>query len=281
MMSTMETPILLTSMRRLNALLRGVLVLVLAGLASSVTAGPVLDRITERGELRVCVWPDYYSISYRDPRSGEWSGIDAELSAEFAKDLGVRLVRIDSSFPKFVDDLRQQRCDVAMFAVGITPERAKLVAFSRPYLRSGIYGITTLTNRRVRDWADIDKAGVVVAVQKGTFMEPVMRATLARATMVVVEPPRTREQELEAGRVDVFMTDYPYSRRLLERVDWARLVKPPEPFSPIDYAYAVTPDDPAWLLRVDAFVSRIRQDGRLAAAAGRAGLAEILVGRSR
>jgi len=129
----------------------------------------------------------------------------------------------------------------------------------------------------VRNWADIDQPGVKVAVQAGTFMEPVMLAALKQAQVVIIKPPLTREQELEAGRVDVFMTDYPYSRRLLDNADWARLVSPPQPFNPTAYAYAVRPGDDDWLREVDKFVAAIKRDGRLEAAAQRAGLQEIVV----
>ncbi len=71
------------------------------------------------------------------------------------------------------------------------------------------------------------------------------------------------------------MTDYPYSRRLLDNADWARLVSSPQPFHPIPYAYAVKPGDDAWLARLDAFVAAIKRDGRLAAAAKRSGLEQI------
>jgi len=117
---------------------------------------------------------------------------------------------------------------------------------------------------------------VQVAVQAGTFMEPVMAAALKQARLVVIKPPQTREQELEAGR-DVFMTDYPYSRRLLDNADWARLVSPSQPFHTLPYAYAVKPGDEAWLKRVDEFVAAIKRDGRLEAAAKRHGLGEIVV----
>jgi ABC-type amino acid transport substrate-binding protein len=108
-------------------------------------------------------------------------------------------------------------------------------------------------------------------------MEPVMRAALKQAELVVIKPPLTREQELEAGRVDVFMTDYPYSRRLLDNADWARLIEPPRPFHVLPYAYAVKPGDEAWLKRVDDFVAAIKRDGRLDAAARRHGLGGIVV----
>ena len=238
---------------------------------------PVLDRIRSQAILRVCIWPDYYGITYRSPRNGQLSGIDIELSTELSRWLGVPLEYIDSSFTKLIEDLHAERCDIAMFAVGITPQRQQALKFSQPYLRSDIYGVTTRSNRVVRQWSDIDQSGVRVGVQAGTFMEPVMAETLKQARSIVIAPPLTREQELEAGRIDVFMTDYPYSRRLLDNADWARLVAPPQPFHPIPYAYAVKPGDEDWLREVDRFVAQIKRDGRLEGAARRAGLAEILV----
>ena len=248
----------------------------LALLATPATAGAVLDRVQSSSNLRVCIWPDYYGVTYRNPRNQQLVGIDIDLSADFARELGVKLQYVESSFPKLIEDLVADRCDIAMHAVGVLPARAEKLKFSQPYLQSDIYGVTT-RSARLKTWDDIDKPGVQVAVQAGTFMEPVMAAALKQAKMVVIKPPVTREQELEAGRVDVFMTDYPYSRRLLDNADWARLIAPPKPFFVLPYAYAVKPGDEAWLKRVDDFVAAIKRDGRLEAAAKRNGLAEIVV----
>jgi cyclohexadienyl dehydratase len=250
-----------------------------AGLLASATvqAGPVLDRIKAAGTLKVCIWPDYYGITLRSPRTQQLSGLDIDLSAELAKDLGVKLAYVDSSFPKLIEDVTGDRCDIAMFGVGVLPARAQHLRFSQPYLQSDIYGVTTRSNRQLRTWDDIDQPGVQVAVQAGTFMEPVMASALKKAKMVIIRPPQTREQELEAGRVDVFMTDYPYSRRLLDNADWARLITPTKPVHLLPYAYAVKPGDDAWMAQVEAFVARIKKDGRLLAAAQRAGLAEIVL----
>ena len=240
-------------------------------------AGPVIDRVKASGTVRVCIWPDYYGVTFRNPRTQQLAGIDIELSAAFAQDLQAKLEYVDSSFVTLIDDVKSGRCDVAMFAVGLLPQRMEHLRFTRPYLRSDIYGVTTKANRVVRLWADIDKPGVLVGVQAGTFMEPVMAAALKLAKMVVVRPPVTRERELEAGRIDVFMTDYPYSRRLLDNADWAELVAPPAPFHVLPYAYAVKPDDDDWFAAVDGFVLRIQRDGRLDAAAKRNGLTPIVV----
>jgi ABC-type amino acid transport substrate-binding protein len=251
---------------------------VMAGVVVPAVAGanPVLERVRAAGTVRVCIWPDYYGISLRNPRTQQLVGLDIDLSTEFARDLGLKLQHVDSSFATLIADLEADRCDVAMFAVGMLPQRMERLRFSRPYLQSDIYAITTKGNRVVQRWEDIDKPGVAVAVQAGTFMEPVMAGALRQARLVRVSPPATRERELEAGRVDVFMTDYPYSRRLLDNADWATLIAPPQPFHVLPYAYAVKPGDAAWLAQVDEFVGRIQRDGRLEAAARRHGLAPIV-----
>ena len=268
------------SARRLRAALAatvlGALATLAAALPAQAQAGPVLDRVRAAGTVRVCVWPDYYGVSLRNPRTQQLVGIDIDLSQEFARDLKLQLQHVDSSFATLVADLKGDRCDVAMFAIAMLPQRMERLRFTRPYLQSDIYAITTKGNRVVQRWEDIDQPGAAVAVQAGTFMEPVMAGALRNARLVRVSPPATRERELEAGRVDVFMTDYPYSRRLLDNADWATLIAPPKPFHVLPYAYAVKPGDAAWLAQVDEFVARIQRDGRLEAAARRHGLLPIV-----
>ena len=236
--------------------------------APGATAGSGhLERIKASGTLRVCIWPDYYGISFRNPKNGELSGIDEVLSAQFARELGVKPVYVDTTFATFTDELLADRCDIAMFGVGITPSRAALVKFSQPYLRSDIYAVTTKTHPSIKNWDDIDKPGRVVAVQAGTFMEPVMKANLKQAELMSVKLPNTREREVQSGRADVFMTDYPYSRRVLDNSDWARVIPPDRQINLVSYAYAVAPGDDAWLARIDKFVADIKRDGRLMNAA--------------
>jgi cyclohexadienyl dehydratase len=261
---------------RLSPLLGAVLLGTALSWPADVAAGDVFNRLRARGVLRVCIWPDYYGITWRNPRTGQLTGLDIDLAAEFARELGLSVHHVDSSFAALIDNLVAERCDIAMHAVAVLPARAEKLAFTRPYLRSGIVAITTRSQRTVKTWDDIDRPGIRVAVQAGTFMEPVMAARLKAAQLVVIRPPQTREQELESGRVDVFMTDYPYGRRLLDQADWARLLTPAEPLHPLPYAYAVKPGDADWLQAADAFVERIRRDGRLAALAQRHGLAAIV-----
>ncbi|WP_294768769.1 ABC transporter substrate-binding protein [uncultured Rhodoferax sp.] len=245
-------------------------------IASAAMAGPVSERVLARRSVRVCIWPEYYGVTYRHPQTRQLSGIDIELSRELGKDLDATIEYVESSFPSLIQDLRSDRCDVAMFAVGMLPQRLAALKFTKPYLHSDIYAITTRSHALVRQWSDIDQPDIRVGVQTGTFMEPVMKTTLKKATLVSISPPATREQELESGRIDVFMTDFPYSRRLLDNADWARLVSPPGVFHVLPYAYAVKPGDDDWLKSMDDFVTRIKRDGRLLRAANLYGLGEIV-----
>ena len=73
-----------------------------------------------------------------------------------------------------------------------------------------------------------------------------MRQRLKHAGLVSIHLPQTRERELIAGRVDVFMTDYPYGRALIESTEWAALVAPPKPFYTLPSAHASKPGDVEW-----------------------------------
>jgi cyclohexadienyl dehydratase len=245
--------------------------------ASAQAQSGRLERVLAAGELRVCVWPDYYGISYRNPKTLSLSGIDIDMARELARDLGVRPRFVDSSFARLIDDVNHDRCDIAMFAIGITPQRVAQLRFTRPHLASDIYAITTKSNRRIKTWNDIDQPGVVVAVAQGTLHEPVMREKLKQATLLVTSTTQGREQEVEAGRADVFMTDYPFSRRMLETTDWARLVAPPETYHLTPYAYAMQHGDDVWHARVERFMLQARRNGLLQAAVKRHQLDPILV----
>lgn len=245
--------------------------------ASSFARIGVLEQIAASKTLRVCVWPDYFGISYRDPKTRQLTGIDIDMARALADALKVNLEFVDSSFALLIDDVTNNRCDIAMFAIGITAQRQKFLRFTKPHLASDIYAITTKTNRRIKSWDDIDTPGTVVAVAKGTLHEPVMREKLRQATLRVLDTPMAREQEVESGRADVFMTDYPFSQRMLRTADWARLVKPSTTYHVTPYGWAMRPGDDAWYGFVEQFIDHVRKSGELKQSAQRHGLLPIVL----
>lgn len=238
-----------------------------------------LQRIQASHTLRVCIWPDYYGVSFRNPKTQLLSGIDIDNAYDVAKALGAKPEFIDSSFATLIQDVTEDRCDIAMFGIGITPTRQEKLRFTQPHLVSDTYAITTKTNRRIQNWADIDKQGTVVAVAKGTVHETQMRAKLQWAELRVVDTPAAREQEVQSGRADVFITDYPFSRRMLDRNDWARLVSPTSTFHTTPYGWAMHPSDVHLHARVEEILAEMKRDGRLRTNAQRHGLEPIVVAK--
>jgi ABC-type amino acid transport substrate-binding protein len=239
-------------------------------LAAGVLATPAVSQqlqsrlfeVTKSKTLRVCQFPLYYSISFRDPKSGEIVGIDADLAKELAKELDAKLEIVESGFGTFIADLQANKCEIGMFGVGASLKRAQAVEFSKPYLVTNIYGVTR-KDSSVKSWADVDKPGVKAAVSLGSFIEPFMKSYLKNAEVVAVAPPNTREAELVARRVDIIMTDYPTAIKVTDEFDWAVTILPNEKLAITPYAYVVPQGDQIWLNFINLFVDTIKLDGRL------------------
>jgi ABC-type amino acid transport substrate-binding protein len=221
-----------------------------------------LFEVTKSKRLRVCQFPLYYSISYRDPKSGEIVGIDADLAKELAKELDAKLEIVETSFGTFIADLQANKCEIGMFGVGASLKRAQAVEFSKPYLVTNIYGVTR-KDSSIKSWADVDKPGIKAAVSLGSYIEPFMKSYLKNAEVVSVAPPDTREGELVARRVDIIMTDYPTAIKVTDEFDWAVTVLPNEKLAVTPYAYVVPQGDQIWLNYINLFVDTIKLDGRL------------------
>ncbi|BBB30807.1 ABC transporter substrate-binding protein [Neptunomonas japonica] len=236
-----------------------------------------LTKITAQKMIRVCIWPEYYNITYRNPKTLQLSGLDFDMANELGKDLGASVQFVNSSFSKVTEDIAHDRCDIAMFAIGITPHRKEKLRFSQPHLSSDIYAITSKSNPRLQNWHDIDQPSSVVAVSKGSLHEFFMKKSLKSAKLLILNQPFARELEVRSGRADVFMTDYPYSRRFLETDDWAKLISPPANYHRTSYAYAMKHGDDIWYERVESFMRDIKQDGRLMLSAKHHKLSSILL----
>ncbi len=225
----------------------------------------LLQTILENKTLKVCIWPEYYSISYVNPRTQKLTGIDVDLAKRLAQTLDVQPLFVSSSFATLIQDVTTHRCDIAMFAVGQTPAREKYLRFTSPHLMSDIYAIASKSNRRITTWDDIDQEGVVVAVAKGTYHVEVMQQSLQKAKLLIVDTLHAREQEVQAGRADVFMTDYPFGIQLLHETAWAKLIAPTVPFHKTYYGWALSKESDAnsFFQKVEQFMQTIKRDGTL------------------
>ncbi len=255
------------------------LVVGIAAFPLSASAHPAvskLEKITKSRKVRVCIWPEYYAISYKNPRTGELEGIDIDIARELSKELKAEIQWVETTFATFIADLQTDKCDIGMFGLGATLSRAQAIEFSEPYLVTSIFGVTKKDHPKIKRWEDMDQGGIVVAVQLGSYVEGFMKDSLKHARVLSVQPPATREQEVAAGRADILMTDYPIAKKLEALHAWAKIISPATPLAVTPYAYAVAPGDQIWLNWINLFVQTIKRDGRLLKYAKKHGLEPIV-----
>ena len=201
-----------------------------------------LYEVTKSKKLRVCQFPLYYSISFRNPKTGEIEGIDADLAKELAKELDAKLEIVETSFGTFIADLQAGKCEIGMFGVGATLKRAQAVEFSKPYLITNIY-VVTRKDSKIKKWEDLDQKGVKTAASLGSYIDVYMKDYLKNAEVISIAPPNTREAELVAGRVDAILTDFPTAIKVTDEFDWATYILPAEKLAVTPYSYVVPPGD--------------------------------------
>ncbi|WP_020498561.1 transporter substrate-binding domain-containing protein [Sciscionella marina] len=230
--------------------------------ANAAGAKSALNRVGERGELRVCSTGDYLPFTKRDPETGRWSGMDIELAGDMAHRLGVRLRLVPSTWKDLTADVRSGKCDLAMGGVSITLERAKEAFFSDPYLRDGKTPITRCPDvDKYGTLAQIDRPGVRVVVNPGGTNESFAREHLEKATIVPHADNNTIFDEILAGRADLMITDATETRWQNKQHPQLCPVHPETPFSFSEKAYLTPRGDVVFQEWVNQWLHLMRGDG--------------------
>lgn len=76
---------------------------------------------------------------------GTYVGNDIDLTTALAHDLGVQISYVEMPFANLINAVAEGQVDMAVAGIAITPERARLVAFSEP---TGLQRISTVADRK-------------------------------------------------------------------------------------------------------------------------------------
>ena len=87
-------------------------------------------------QLVVATNAEFAPWEYKE--GNQYFGIDMEIAALFAAELGMELVIEDMDFDNVVASVGKQNIDIAMSGITITAERAEVVNFSNPYYTEAI-----------------------------------------------------------------------------------------------------------------------------------------------
>lgn len=107
----------------------------------------------------------------------DYYGIDMEIAALFAEELGQELVIQNMDFDAVCLSVGQHKCDIAMAGLTINEEREEMVTFTDPYYQASQRLIVPSTDTSFDDCADADavaaklgelKSSDSIGVQQGT-----------------------------------------------------------------------------------------------------------------
>jgi len=142
----------------------------------------VVAELAPGGRLRAAINFGNSVLAQPDPAGGAPRGVSAELARELARRLGVAIdyVTFDAA-GKVFDALKAGAWDIAFLAVD--PVRAAGIAFTAPYVViEGTYVVPA--DSPLRAIEDVDRAGVRVAVARGSAYDLYLTRTLKHATLI-------------------------------------------------------------------------------------------------
>ena len=76
-----------------------------------------LEEIIERGTIRIGTTGDYKPMSYLNQKTGEYEGIDAELSKIIAESLGVKIEYVPTTWSTLTADTLAGKFDIALCGI--------------------------------------------------------------------------------------------------------------------------------------------------------------------
>lgn len=224
-----------------------------------------VTEIVERGTILIGTTGDYKPLSFREPDETYW-GVDIEVADEIAKQLGVGVQFVTTSWPTLTADVmaEPQKFDLAIGGITITEERREKMLMSEGYLSNGKTILCRKSDaERFLSLADIDKAEVRVMVNPGGLNEKFANENLTHATIIVHQ----RNEEIPAlvaeGAADVMITEVteaPYYVMVDSRLA-APLLDKPFTHSEIGVLMRKGQDD--LLQRVNTTFRQMKSDGSL------------------
>lgn len=190
---------------------------------------------------------------------GQPTGISVDLARALGADLG-RPVEIENMpFTGLIPALKSGKIDLIISSMTATPERAKTVAFSDPYLTTGLGALVPAASD-APDLAALDQPNRTIVVRQGTTGEVFARANVQNARILTLEKENACVLEVVQGKADAFIYDqmsvFQNARRHPGKV--RALLAPLQKES---WAVAMRPDDTELRGQVNAFLAKYRGEG--------------------
>lgn len=137
---------------------------------------------------------------------GKPTGVSVDLAGVIAGHLGRPLVIENIPFTGLIPALQSGKIDIILSSMTASPERSKVVAFSDPYLTTGLAALVPAESK-AQGLGDLDQKGRVIVVRQGTTGEVFARSKLRNARVLTLDKESACVLEVTQGKADAFIYD--------------------------------------------------------------------------
>jgi Na+/H+-dicarboxylate symporter/ABC-type amino acid transport substrate-binding protein len=256
-----DQSLVLSDMRMLRD--RGPAVVVPRDTAVGLPAGSIVDRVRERGILRVGYFDDSLPYVYQS-RAGALIGFDVEMAMQLAADLGVTAEFVN--LPRAVLDtgLDPGECDIVMTGMVVTTERSIRIQFSASYLNETLAFL--VADHRVSAFSEWDSIRSMAALRVAAPANPYyLRKLHEELGNVEVVPIRGLDEAFTAlsqSADAVLVTAERGSAFTLMHPSYSVAVPKPR-LVKVPLAYAIPGRDAAMVSLVNNWIELKRDDGTI------------------
>ena len=190
---------------------------------------------------------------------GTPAGRDVAMMERLAERAQLELVWVRMPFDELLEAVEAAEIDLVCATLGITPERAERVRFSRPYYATSIQAVVRAGAGEPRTPAELDGRRVSAGV--GTTSARAL-AQVAPGAIHVLEnkDELAADERLLAGELDAAVMDGHDAAELVAN-SGGRLRLLDEPLAAEDYALALPPAADALQARIDAALEAMASAG--------------------
>ena len=190
---------------------------------------------------------------------GKPSGVSVDLATDLAKSLGRPVLIQNTAFDGLIPALKTGKVDLVISSMTATAEREKSIDFSDPYLSTGLC-LLLKKDSTAQGIADLDKAGVKVAVKKGTTGHLYASSRLEHAEILVLDKESAAVLEVTQGKADAFIYDQmsTYQNWLRNKATTRAVL---EPFQKESWAIGIRKGNDELKSKVNAFIKAYREKG--------------------
>lgn len=240
-----------------------------AGAGASVAPAAENSRLVQvlrDRKIQVCTTGDYRPYTYKDPKTGQWSGIDVDMARSLGKSLGAEVEFVQTSWADVVADM-DRSYDIAVGGISYTTDRAQKAAFSDTTSPDGKTPIVRCGEEdKYATVAVINKPSVRVITPVGGTNQKFAEKNFPDAKVTAYKDNNTIFDQITQGKADVMVTDASETRWVAHTHPQLCSVHPDKPFDHFDKGYLLPQGDTVWEEYVDNWLDIASQDGTKAAA---------------